>query len=116
MKKCLIAWVVLLGCTFSFSSCEEKLKEKEGVVTSVDASKLGDTFYSMKVYDGTDTLLFSLKDARYSNGVAIKDDQVRVNYINGNGDTLRAMLVYVQPKPSQAIEIKPDSSKELLSR
>lgn len=116
MKKCLIAWVVLLGCTFSFSSCEEKLKEKEGVVTSVDASKLGDTIYSMKVYDGADTLLFSLKDARYSNGVMLKDDQVRVNYINGNGDTLRAMLVYVRPKAFKAIEIKPDSSKELLSR
>ena len=107
---------MLLGCTFSFSSCEEKLKEKEGVVTSVEGSKMGDTIYSMKVYDGTDTLLFSLKDARYSNGVMITDDQVRVNYLNGNGDTLRAMLVYIQPKPSKAIEIKPDSAKELLSR
>lgn len=77
---------------------------------------MGDTIYSMKVYDGTDTLLFSLKDARYSNGVMITDDQVRVNYLNGNGDTLRAMLVYVQPKAFKAIEIKPDSSKELMSR
>lgn len=116
MKNYLFVWVILLGCIFSLASCEEKIKEKDGVVTSVDASQYGDTIYSMKVFDGEDTLVFSLKDARYDNGIMLKDDKVKVHYLKGNGDTLKAVLVYVKPNPSKVIELKPDTTKQLLSR
>ena len=116
MKKNIILWSLLLGGIFAFSSCKEKIKDKDGVVTSVSMSQLGDTLYSMKIFDGKDTLVFSLRDAEYDNGVMLKDDQVTVHYIKGNGDTLRALLVYVKPSATKTIEIKPDTTKELLSR
>lgn len=116
MKKYFFAWAILLGCVFSFASCQEKIKETQGVVTSVDGSQYGDTIRSMKMLADGDTLVFTLKDARFDNGVMLKGDRVKVHYISGNGDTLRALLVYVKPNPSKVIEIKQDTTKQLLSR
>ena len=100
----------------TLSSCKEKLKEVEGVVTDVDASEMVDTIKSMKVYDGQDTLLFGLKDAEYNNGIMLKGDSVQVHYIKGHGDTLRALLVYVKPAPAKVIDLEKDTTKVLMTK
>ena len=116
MKKYLIVWVVLFCAVLSFSSCKKEIKNVEGVVTSIESNQSGDSVLSMKVLFDGDTLLFSLKDAQYDNGMMIKDDAVRVHYIDGNGDTLRAVLVFVKPKPSKVIELHSDTTETLLTR
>ena len=114
MKKFVFVWIALISIIFSLSSCKEKIKDVEGVVTSVDIN--GDTIRSMKVFNGEDTLIFTVKDAQYDNGVMLANDNVKVHYLSGNGDTLRAVLVYVKPRPSKVIELEPDSTKPLLTR
>ena len=114
MKKFVFVWIALISIIFSLSSCKEKIKDVEGVVTSVDIN--GDTIRSMKVFNGEDTLIFTVKDAQYDNGVMLANDNVKVHYLSGNGDTLRAVLVYVKPRPSKVIELKPDRTKPLLTR
>ncbi len=88
----------------------------KGVVTDVETSRLVDTIKSMKICDGQDTLLFSLKDAEYNNGLMIKGDSVQVHYIKGHGDTLRALLVYVKPTTSKTIDLKKDTTEVLLTK
>ncbi len=105
--------IVTLG---TLSSCKEKLKKVEGVVKSVDATKHSHDLKTMKIYDGQDTLLFSLKDAQYSNGLMLNGDSVQVHYIKGHGDTLRALLVYVKPAPAKVIDLKKDTTKVLLTK
>lgn len=97
-------------------SCKEKLKKVSGVVTSVETSYIGDTVKSMRLYDGEDTLVFALREAQYNNGMMLKGDSVDVHYIKGRGDTLRAMLVFVKPAPAKVIDIKTDTTKEILTR
>ena len=105
--------MVVMG---SLSSCKEKLKRVDGVVIDVEASQLMDTVKSMKLYDGEDTLLFGLKDAEYNNGIMVKGDSVQVHYIKGHGDSLRALLVYVKPRPSRVIDLKVDTTHVLLTK
>ena len=88
----------------------------DGVVIDVEASQLMDTVKSMKLYDGEDTLLFGLKDAEYNNGIMVKGDSVQVHYIKGHGDSLRALLVYVKPRPSRVIDLKVDTTHVLLTK
>ena len=100
----------------TLSSCKEKLKEVEGVVKSIDATQHTHEFKTMKVYDGQDTLLFSLKDAQYNNGIMLDGDSVKVHYIKGHGDTLRALLVYVKPAPAKVIDLEKDTTKVLMTK
>lgn len=116
MKKFVFVWIALISIIFSLSSCKEKIKDVEGVVTNVDFNSEGDSIRSMKVFNGEDTLIFTVKDAQYANGVMLANDNVKVHYLSGNGDTLRAVLVSVKPRPSKVIELKPDSTKPLLTR
>ena len=67
----MLQWHFLAG---SLTSCKEKLKNMDGVVTQVETSNLCDTVKSMKLYNGEDTLIFNLMDAEYNNGF---DDEGR---------------------------------------
>lgn len=116
MKKYLIALAVVVLSFSIFTSCKEKLKDASGIVTGLEASYMGDTVKSMKIYDGEDTLLFSLDKAQYTNGLMIKGDSVDVSYVKGNGDTLRALLVHVKPVPAKVINLDTDTTKTLLTR
>lgn len=116
MKKYLLTLAVIALSVGTFTSCKEKLKEVDGVVTSVEASHLGDTVKSMKLYNGEDTLILALKDAQYTNGMMLKGDSVNVSYIKGHGDTLRALLVHVKPTPAKVVNIEADTTKTLLTR
>lgn len=116
MKKYLFAAFAIVLTISTFTSCKEKLKDATGVVTSVETSYMGDTIKSMKLFNGEDTLVFSLDQAQYSNGLMIKGDSVDIGYVKGNGDTLRALLVHVKPTPAKVIDIETDTTKTLLTR
>ena len=116
MKKYLIALASVALLAGSLTSCKEKLKNMDGVVTNVETSNMGDTVKSMRLYNGEDTLIFNLKDAEYNNGLMMKGDSVQVHYIKGHGDTLRALLVFVKPAPAKVIDINKDTTKVLLTR
>ncbi len=115
-RRIQIIALTALVITGSLSSCKEKLKHVDGVVADVEASQRMDTLKSMKLYDGEDTLLFGLKDAEYNNGIVVKGDSVQVHYIKGHGDSLRALLVYVKPRPAKSIDLKVDTTQVLLTK
>lgn len=118
MRKYLFSLLALGLAACSLNSCKQKLKEVSGVVTEVAMSGdyQSDTIHTMRIFNGEDTLLFSLKDAQYNNGVMLKGDSVQVGYIKGKGDTLRALLVYVKPAPAKVINIEVDTTKEVMTR
>lgn len=114
--KYIFAAVVVAAALGSLSSCKEKLKEVDGKVADVEIYEHIHTPKCMKLYDGNDTLLFGLKDAEYNNGIMMEGDSVQVYYVKGHGDTLRAMLVYVKPRPPKVIDITKDTTQVLLTR
>ena len=84
--------------TLTLTGCKEKLKQSRGIVTAMEMS--GDTLLNMRVaVQGGDTLVFKLDDANFNRGIAMHGDSVLVNHLSGPGDTLRAIIVTVMPKP-----------------
>lgn len=109
-KLSIISGLLLLLLSVGVTSCKQKLQETKGVVTHIEGSKLGDTLKAMRVVSDGDTLLFSLKDAEYNDGIMVIQDSVTVSYIKGDGDTLRALLVSVKPQPAHVVDL--DSLKK----
>ena len=83
-------------------SGKKELKQTKGVV--VELKTIQDSLVTARVTVGSDTLLFKLADARFVNGMFIKDDSVSIDYIEGQGDTLRALVIAVLPKPIHYVE------------
>lgn len=117
-KKFAIAFVLTVLFANVFTSCREKLKDVTGIVTAVDMTgdHAGDTIHTVRLYNGEDTLLFTVKDARYTNGIMLVGDSADISYISGHGDTLRALLVHVKPAPTKVINLETDTTKTLLTR
>lgn len=92
--------VVALCAGCMLTGCKEKLKQVRGTVTAMEHN--GDTLLNMRVagQDG-DTLIFKLDDANFNMGIALQGDSVLVNYLSGPGDSLRAIIVTVMPRPTQ---------------
>lgn len=114
--KLLIPAFVLLLVLGSITSCKPKLKQAKGVVTNIDASRLLDTIHSVRVLADGDTLLFNVKDADYTNGFVVQGDSVTIDYYKGHGDTLRAIVVAVKPRPAKVIDLDTLKDKPLLTR
>lgn len=108
MKKYILAFTLLCISLLSFTGCgKNELKDVRAQVTSIEVKR--DTLMSMKATVDGDTLLFSLKDARFNNGIMLHGDSVIIDYIKGRGDTLRALVVTILPKaPSY---FNPDEAK-----
>lgn len=83
-------------------SGKKELKQTKGVV--IELKTIQDSLVTARVTVGSDTLLFKLADARFVNGMFIKDDSVSIDYIEGQGDTLRALVIAVLPKPIRYVE------------
>lgn len=116
MRKILYVLAASALMSAAFTGCREKLKDVTGLVTTVDLSRMGDTIHYIKMATGEDTLIFTVKDAEYTNGFMIPGDSAQVYYFKGNGDTLRAMVIGVKPKPAHVIDIKKDTTETLLTR
>lgn len=97
MKKLILSLVSLCALGLAVTGCGKKeLKQADVQVASVELK--GDSLVAMRATDGADTLLFKLADAQYTNGIMLRGDSVTVHYIEGRGDTLRALVVNVKPR------------------
>ena len=116
MKKVFLLAVICLSLvTYVGCSGKKELKEMKGVVTYIWAVQ--DSLVSVNIASGSDTLLFHAEDARVVNGMFINGDSVTINYIEGEKDTLRAMVISVQPRPVRTIDLNSDEkSDSLLTR
>ena len=115
MKKVFLFAVLSLSL-LTIVSCSDKkaLKQTKGVVTDIKTIK--DSLVTAKLAVDGDTLLFKLADARFVNGMFIKDDSVQIDYIEGQGDTLRALVINVLPKAVQYIDLNSAPSDTLVTR
>ena len=104
MKKVFL-FAVLGLLLLTVISCSEKkeLKQTKGVVTHFRT--LNDSLVTAYVAVDADTLLFQLSDARLVNGMFLNGDSVSIDYIEGQGDTLRALVIAVLPKPVHYIDL-----------
>ena len=98
-------------------SCGNKeIQQTKGVVTSIKVVE--DSLATANIVVDGDTLLFKLADARLVNGMFLKGDSVTIDYIEGRGDTLRALVIAVLPKPVHYIDLnnQADQSDTLATR
>ena len=70
---------------------------------------------SARILVDGDTLLFDMQDARIVGAMFVNGDSVKLNYIEGNGDTLRAFVVSVIPKDIHFITPSEPSSDTLIT-
>jgi len=107
MKKIVFVFICLFVCLLSFEGCKKnELQETKGVVTHIKIHK--DSLMSARILVDGDTLVFDMQDARIVGAMFVNGDSVKLNYIEGNGDTLRAFVVSVIAKPIH--EITPNVS------
>ena len=107
MKKIVFVFICLFVCLLSFEGCKKSgLQETKGVVT--DMKVRHDSLLRARILVDGDTLVFDMQDARIVGAMFVNGDSVKVNYIEGNGDTLRAFVVSVIAKPIH--EITPNVS------
>lgn len=115
MKKLLFLAVVALSL-FAVVSCGGKkgIQQTKGVVTDLKTVK--DSLVTARVVVDSDTLLFKLADARFINGMFIKNDSVQIDFIEGQGDTLRALVITVLPRPVEYINLNGEATDTLVTR
>lgn len=118
MKKLIFSLIVFCGLSMLYVSCSNKkgMQNIRGKVVSLDVksdSINGDQIRSIYLSSGEDTLLFSMSDVRYVNGATFSGDSVAIDYIEGNNDTLRALVVNVIPAAPHIIELGKGESDTL---
>ena len=97
MKNSILAFVLLCACGMAMTGCGSKeIKDVKGQV--VDIQTVKDTLTSAKVLIDGDTVVFKMADARFINGLFMYGDSVKISYIEGRKDTLRALIVSIIPK------------------
>jgi len=96
MKKTIFAFTLLCGFILTLASCGGKeIKDITGLVTSFDTK--GDSITSTKLLVNGDTIIFKMTDARFINGMFMVGDSVKISYIEGRNDSLRALIVNIIP-------------------
>ncbi len=97
MKKTIFAFTLLCGFILTLASCGGKeIKDITGLVTSFDTKD--DSITSTKLLVDGDTIIFKMTDARFINGMFMAGDSVKISYIEGRNDSLRALIVNVIPR------------------
>ena len=97
MKKSILTFLFLSCCLLAFINCGSKeIKDLKGQV--VDIQTVKDTLTSARVLIDGDTVVFKMTDARFINGMFVYGDSVKISYIEGRKDTLRALIVSIIPK------------------
>lgn len=96
MKNSIFGLIVIF-CSLAMSSCGggNDLKDAEGKV--VDVESVSDSLITAKLLANGDTLLFKFDEARFTNGMFVSGDSVKIYFIEGRNDTLRAFVVNVIP-------------------
>ena len=104
MKKILcVSSFWALALTLLFTGCKPKLKNVHVYVTKVDLS--GDTLKGFTGRTAEDSIKFNVDQARFNNGVMFLRDSVVVDYIDGNNDTAKALVITVLPKNGKVLNL-----------
>jgi len=106
MKKIFKYILPICVCIF-LSSCGHKIKRCSGVVTYI----LNDT---MKMKVGNKDAIFFIKGVDYDGGVVVVNDSAEITYVGSNLNG-RAVLIRLIPPKSHIIDIKKDTTKELMT-
>jgi len=116
MKKLFLLAVIGLSLLTVVSCGKKELQQTKGVVTSINT--IEDSLATTTIAVDGDTLLFKLADVRLVNGMFLNGDSVTIDYIEGRGDTLRALVIAVMPKPVHYIDLnnQADQSDTLATR
>lgn len=116
MKKVFLLAVFGLSLLTVVSCGNKEIQQTKGVVSSIKVVE--DSLATANIVVDGDTLLFKLADARFVNGMFLKGDSVTIDYIEGRGDTLRALVIAVLPKPVHYIDLnnQADQSDTLATR
>lgn len=100
MKKIFVfISVIAVMSLFTLSGCREKgIQTISGQVRNLVMD--GDTLSEMVVFinEHQDTMTFNLDDAKFQNGIALPKDSVIVDFIYGQNDINRALVVTVMAK------------------
>lgn len=97
MKNTIFAFTLLCGFILTLASCGGKeIKDITGLVTSFDTKD--DSITSTKLLVDGDTIIFKMTDARFINGMFMAGDSVKISYIEGRNDSLRALIVNIIPR------------------
>ena len=107
MKKFIQLSLIFLGValtTLSGCSSKPQLKNLRVMVYSVNTH--ADTLIDFTGVQDGDSLKFNLAEARFNNGLMMPGDSVIVDYIDGDDDMKRAMVVTILPKKSNIIDLK----------
>ena len=102
MKNLILSFLAVCACGLAATSCgKPELKNVRGLVTDVEI--VSDSLKSKRMTVGSDTLLFSMRDCMLNNGIMLRGDSVIVDYIDGRGDSLRALVLTLLPKPAHYV-------------
>jgi hypothetical protein len=82
--------IAMTGCG------SNEIKDIKGEV--VDFKADNDTLTSARILVDGDTVILKMTDARLINGMFLPRDSVKISYIEGRKDTLRALIVSIIPK------------------
>ena len=108
MKKTIFSLAVFFLALTALVGCQQELQNVRVKVKHEVTSK--DTLIGFVAMAGEDSMLFSIADARFQNGLMLPGDSVIVDYIEGRGDTLRALVVTVLPKIEVVKQPEPTDS------
>lgn len=96
MKKLFFMFAVAALVLTAMSGCKKELQTVHGLVTNVDIRH--DTLIAVTLSADDQSMVFKLDDARFQQGIMLAGDSVIIDYIEGETDSLRALVVTVLPK------------------
>jgi len=103
MKKAFIAITTLCAIGLGLTACGSKeLKNVRGLVKSLEVKN--DSLKSMVLSVNGEDQTVTLDDAKFQNGIALQGDSIILDYIDGQENSLRGLVVTVLPKQVQVFE------------
>ena len=93
----LLAVVALV--LIAMTGCRKSgMQNIRGVVKDMKIHKDSLLSMTLTINEDGDTMLFSLREALIQRGMMMPHDSVIVDYVYGNGDTIKALVVTLIPK------------------
>ena len=99
MKKLFFMFAVAALVLTAMTGCKKKgVQSVRALVKHVQIDNRKLLSLTVNVGENSDSMIFSLNDARIQQGVMMPGDSVIVDYVEGRNDTLRAVVVTLLPK------------------
>ena len=114
MKNLILTFLFLCACMITMTGCGSKeIKDIKGEI--VDFKTDNDTLISARLLVDNDTIILKMADARLINGMFLSRDSVKVSYIEGRKDTLRALIVSIIPNSPHFLDTEAAKNDPLIT-